>query len=335
MKDMNVEDYPLLVIVGPTAAGKSALALYLAECLGGEVVNYDSIQVYRGFDIGTGKLPMGERRGIPHHLIDCLDPTDDFTAGDFRREALKVLKEIRERAKLPILVGGTGLYLRALLLGLFEGPTRSGDLRARLRNLEDRRGRGFLHRLLQRLDPASAGRIDPQDLQKVIRAVEVCLLARQELSRLQARGREPLQGFHCLKVGLNPARADLCARINQRVEQMFASGLQEEVRGLLARPEAPRMKAWGALGYRQVAAALRGEVTWQEALIATQAATRQYAKRQMTWFRQEPEVAWFSAFGDEPELQGRILRSVSTLLASKPKGTIDSPEAMSLFRETL
>ena len=331
MKDVNVEDYPLLAVVGPTAAGKSALALRLAESLGGEVINYDSVQVYRGFDIGTGKLPAGERRGIPHHLIDCLDPADNFTAGDFRREALKVLQEIRERGKLPILAGGTGLYLRALLLGLFEGPPRSGELRARLRDLAERRGRGFVHLILQRLDPASAGRIEPQDLQKVIRAVEVCLLERQTLSRLQARGREPLRGFRCRKVGLNPARSDLCARINRRVEKMFASGLQEEVRGLLARPDASRMKALGALGYRQAAAALRGELTWQEALIATQAATRQYAKRQRTWFRREPEVAWFPGFGDEPGIQDQILRSVRTLLASKDQGTVESANALSLF----
>ncbi len=326
-----MEDYPLLAVVGPTAAGKSELALRLAGSLDGEVVNYDSVQVYRGFDIGTGKLPLAERQGIPHHLIDCLDPAEDFTAGDFRREALRALNDIRSRGKLPILAGGTGLYLRALLQGLFDGPPRSGELRERLRSLADQRGREYVHRILQRLDPASAGRIDPQDLQKVIRAVEVCLLASQTLSRLQAQGREPLRDFRCFKLGLNPGRGELCARINQRVERMFASGLQEEVRGLMARPEAPRMKALGALGYRQVAWALRGEVSWQEALIATQAATRQYAKRQMTWFRREPEVTWFSGFGEAPELQDQILKSVHAWLASKKIGRVNSPKAMSLF----
>jgi tRNA dimethylallyltransferase len=331
MKDGRVEEYPLIAIVGPTAAGKSALALSLAERLDGEVVNYDSVQVYRGFDIGTGKLPLAERRGIPHHLVDCLDPGEDFTAGDFRREALKALREIRQRAKLPILVGGTGLYLRALLLGLFEGPPRSERLRARLRRLADRRGREFVHRLLERLDPASAGRIDAQDLQKVIRAVEVCVLARESISALHARGREPLRGFHCVKVGLNPARSELYARINQRAERMFASGLRDEVRCLLARPDAARMKALDALGYRQVAAALRGETPWPDALGEMQAATRQYAKRQMTWFRREPDVTWFSAFGDDPELRDRVFGSVNAALGSKSKGAVDSPETLPLF----
>jgi tRNA dimethylallyltransferase len=330
MKDGRAEEYPLIAIVGPTAAGKSALALFLAEHLDGEVVNYDSVQIYRGFDIGTGKLPPAERRGIPHHLVDCLDPADDFTAGDFRREARKALREIRGRRKLPILVGGTGLYLRALLLGLFEGPPRSEHLRARLRRLADRRDREFVHRLLRRLDPASAERIDPQDLQKVIRAVEVCVLARQSISSLQSRGREPLQGFRCFKIGLNPDRSELCARINQRSEWMFASGLKEEVRCLLARPDAGRMKALGALGYRQVARALGGEITWPEALEEMQAATRQYAKRQMTWFRRETDVTWLSAFGDDPELQDRALASVNAKLKSRSKEGVDLPKTQPL-----
>ncbi|MCL5005757.1 MAG: tRNA (adenosine(37)-N6)-dimethylallyltransferase MiaA [Acidobacteria bacterium] len=331
MKDGKVEEYPLVAIVGPTAAGKSALALYLAERLDGEIVNYDSVQIYRGFDIGTGKLPAAERRGIPHHLVDSLDPGEDFTAGDFRREALKVLGEIRLRAKLPILVGGTGLYLRALLLGIFDGPPRSERLRARLRRLADRRGREFVHRLLERLDPASAARIDPQDLQKVIRAVEVCVLARESMSALHARGREPLQGFRCVKIGLNPARIDLNARINQRVEQMFASGLREEVRCLLARPDARQIKALGAIGYRQVAAALAGEMTWQDAVGEMQATTRQYAKRQMTWFRRESEVTWFPAFGDDPEVQAQVLSSVNARFASKGREGVDSPRPSPLF----
>ncbi len=326
-----MEDYPLIAIVGPTATGKSALALRLAEHFGGEIINYDSVQVYREFDIGTGKLPLSERRGIPHHLLDCRDPADDFTAGDFRREALGVLGEIRDRAKLPILVGGTGLYLRALLMGLFEGPPRSEDLRARLRRLADRRGREFVHRLLKRLDPASAEHIDPRDLQKAIRAVEVCLLSRQAISSLHAHGRKALQGFRCLKIGLSPARSELYARINQRVVWMFESGLREEVREMLARPDARRMKALGALGYRQVAASLNGEIPWQEALEETQAATRQYAKRQMTWFRREQEVTWFSAFGDDPELQQQVLTSLHAALSSTDKRTADSPNPVPSF----
>lgn len=310
-------DYPLIAIAGPTATGKSALALYLAERLGGEVVNYDSVQFYRGFDIGTGKLSPDERRGIPHHLIDQLDPVEPFTAGDFRQAALGVLEGIRERGNLPILAGGTGLYLRALLLGLFEGPPRSEELRARLRGLAARRGREFLHRLLKRLDPDSAARIDPRDLQKAIRAVEVCVLAREAISAMQARGRDPLPGYRCFKIGLNPNRDELYGRINRRVEQMFASGLEEETKRMLMQPDAGRFKALGALGYRQVAAALRGEITLEEALRDTQTATRHYAKRQLTWFRREPEMNWFAGFGDDPAVQCQVLEAIEARLASK------------------
>lgn len=327
MADAPARQYPLIAIVGPTAAGKSTLGVYLAEHLDGEVVNYDSIQVYRGFDAGTGKLSPAERRGIRHHLWDCLNPAENFTAGDFRRRALEALEEIRGRARLPILVGGTGLYLRALLLGLFEGPPRSEELRARLAALADRRGRQFVHRLLKRLDPGSAARIDPQDRQKVTRAVEVCLLARRSLSEMHARGREPLRGFCCLKIGLDPERSRLYARINRRVERMFASGLIEEVRQMQARADAPRIKALGSLGYRQVSAALAGEISLTEALQATQTATRQYAKRQMTWFRRESEVAWFKGFGDDVAIQLEGLKTVRRILASKTTGFASSANA--------
>jgi len=300
-------DYPLLAIVGPTAAGKSALALVLAERLAGELVNYDSVQVFRGFDIGAGKVAPEERRGIPHRLLDILEPDQVFTAGDYRQAALAVLNSVQRRQKVPILVGGTGLYLRALLLGLFEGPPRSENLRARLRELASRRGREFLHRLLKRLDPPTAARIQAPDTQKIIRAVEVCLLARQPMSRMLAGGRSGLRGFRFFKIGLNPDRARLYERINRRVEQMFASGLLEETRGQLARPDAARLKPLGALGYRQACAVLRGERSVQNAIRETQAATRQYAKRQMTWFRRETDVTWFAGFGDDPEIQRQVL----------------------------
>ena len=210
----SVGNYPLIAIVGPTAAGKSALALALAERLNGEVVNYDSVQLYRGFDVGSGKLPLAERRGVAHHLLDCLEPADVFTAGDYRREALKVLADLRGRAKLPIFAGGTGLYLRALLVGLFEGPVRSEALRERLRAMVERRGREFLHRLLARLDAAAAARIQPRDTQKLIRAVEVCILARQPLSALHARGRAGLEGYRVIK-----ARPESTARPALRPHQ--------------------------------------------------------------------------------------------------------------------
>lgn len=330
MVDEVGKDYPLIAIAGPTAAGKSELSVFLASRLGGEVVSYDSVQFYRGFDIGTGKLPVDARRGIPHHLLDCLDPAEPFTAGDFRREAAKVIEGIRERGNLPILVGGTGLYLRALLMGLFEGPPRSEALRARLRTMAERRGHEFVHRLLKRLDPDSAGRIDARDLQKVIRAVEVCVVAGKALSDLQARGREPLSGYECFKIGLNPDREKLHARINRRVERMFAAGLEDETRRMLARPDATSIKGLGSLGYRQVAAALRGEITLEEAVRDTQAATRHYAKRQMTWFRREPDMNWFAGFGDDPRLQREVVEELKVWFASKFSRASCLPKVVSL-----
>jgi tRNA dimethylallyltransferase len=299
--------HPLIAIVGPTAAGKSSLALTLAERLNGEVVNYDSVQLYRGVDVGSGKLPAAERRGIAHHLLDCLDPAEVFTAGDYRREALKVLADLRVRAKLPVFAGGTGLYLRALLLGLFEGPRRSEPLRERLRALVVRRSQEFLHRLLLRLDAVAAARIEPRDTQKVIRAVEVCVLAKQPISAMHASGRAGLEEYQAIKIGLHPPRALLYDRINRRVQSMFATGLMDETQALLDLSDTARIKPLGALGYRQARAVLQGHLSPGEAVIASQTATRQYAKRQLTWFRREKDIFWFEGFGDDPLVQGRIL----------------------------
>lgn len=307
MVDTVGEDYPLIAILGPTASGKSALALFLAERLGGEIINYDSIQVFRGFNVGSGKLAQGERRGIPHHLLDFVEPEQVFTAGDYRQAALSVLSALKQRNRVPILVGGTGLYLRALLLGLFEGPARSEALRARLRDLKDRRGREVLHRLLKRLDSPTADRIHPSDTQKIIRAVEVCVLSHQPMSRALAQGREELRGYGIFKIGLNADRALLKERINRRVEWMFSNGLLEETRSVLERPDFAELKPLGALGYRQACCVLRGELTIEEALRSAQSATRQYAKRQMTWFRQEHDVNWFRGFGDAGATQNRVL----------------------------
>jgi tRNA dimethylallyltransferase len=298
---------PLVAIVGPTSAGKSALALALAESLDEEIVNYDSVQVYRGFDIGSGKLAPDERLGVRHHLLDCLEAEEQFTAGDYRREALRVLAGIKERARLPVFVGGTGLYLRALFMGLFEGPPRSEELRDRLRRIAERQGREFLSRLLQRLDPEAAARIQPRDTQKIVRALEVCILARTPFSKMQARGRSGLEGYRVIKMGLDPDRKELYRRINRRVEQMFAGGLVEETAAMLARQNSSRIKALGALGYRQACAVAKGQSSLPEAILQTQVATRRYAKRQMTWFRHESGIYWFGGFGDDPWIQSQVI----------------------------
>ena len=315
----------LIAIVGPTASGKSALALALAERLRGEIVNYDSVQLYRGFDVGSGKLAPAGRRSIPHHLLDCLEPSQVFTAGDFRREALRVLADLRCRGMLPILVGGTGLYLRALLSGLFEGPERSEAWRERLRAMAERRGCEYLHRLLARLDAKTASRIQPRDTQKLIRALEVCLLTRQPLSTLHARGRKGLEGFQVVMIGLRPPREQLYRRINRRVEDMFAAGLLEEARALLDLPNAGSIKALSALGYRQACAVWQGRMSREEALVSTQAATRQYAKRQLTWLKREADIHWFEGFGDDPQVQRRIMEALSRTPVTAAEGAFTSP----------
>jgi len=306
----------MVVIVGPTAAGKSALALSMASVRDSEIINCDSVQIYRGFDIGTGKVSDEERKGVPHHLLDVAAPAENFTAGDYRREASRVIHEVQVRGRLPIVVGGTGLYLRALLVGLFEGPARSEDLRSRLAKTAERRGRDFLHRILERLDPAAAGRIHLRDTSKVIRAIEVCLLARKPISKMHEGGRQGLEGFQVLKVGLNPARPQLARRIASRTETMFRTGLLDEVRDMLSRPDVAAIKPLGAIGYREARAVLEGGLSEDEAIEQTATATRQYAKRQMTWFRREPGVEWFSGFGDDPAICRRILDWLNERLGS-------------------
>ncbi len=302
----------LVAVVGATAAGKSALALELAGRFAGEVINFDSVQLYRGFDIGSGKLRPEDRRGIPHHLLDVVEANQIFTAGDFAREATQVLSSLRERNKLAILVGGTGLYLRSLIQGLSDGPGRSEVVRGRLRSLAERRGREFLHRMLKRLDPDSAKRIEPRDTQKIIRALEVRFLTGRPISAVHATGRNGLRGFRPLMIGLDPSRAELHRRINARVESMFEVGLIEETRAALERwqvgpAEAAHFAPLGALGYRQACEMLAGRISREEAIRATQTATRQYAKRQLTWFRREPGAKWFAGFGDDPQVQQSVL----------------------------
>jgi len=316
--------YPLLAILGPTASGKSALALAVADRLRGEVVNFDSVQVYRGFDVGSGKVSVAERRGIFHHLVDIVDPHEVFTAGDYRRKGLQALESVRERGKLPVLIGGTGLYLRALLVGLFDGPPRSEPLRRRLAVIAARHGRPFLHRMLLRKDVASANRIHPHDTQKIIRALEVCLLTRKSMSGLLSQGRKGLGGFRVLKVGLNPPRDKLVRRIDARVIQMFAGGLVHEAQAVLAQAGTAKVAPLGALGYRQACELAEGNLTLEAAVRQTQRATRQYAKRQTTWFRTESDVRWFPGFGDDPEIERQVLSWLQEVLAECPPDSTGS-----------
>ncbi|MFP5237798.1 MAG: tRNA (adenosine(37)-N6)-dimethylallyltransferase MiaA [Acidobacteriota bacterium] len=295
---MRANGDPLVVILlGPTGSGKTALSLELARRFGGEIVSCDSVAVYRGMDVGSAKPSREEQAAAPHHLIDVADPDEAFTAGEYSRRARAALREIAGRGRLPIVTGGTGLYLRALTEGLFAGPQRHEELRARLRRSGERRGSGWLHRVLARLDRASAERIHANDLPKVIRAIEVCLAGRRPMSEVLAR--DPLTGFRLLRIGLNPPRQALYARLNERCAAMFAAGLVEETRGLVARYG--RVKALDSLGYRQALAVMDGELDLPQAVAAAQQGHRKYAKRQLTWFRREPEVRWVEGFGDESE----------------------------------
>jgi tRNA dimethylallyltransferase len=292
----------LVVILGPTASGKTALSLALAEKFAGEIVNCDSVAMYREFDIGTAKPSLSERSRVPHHLFDYVDPKEEITAGEYSRQARQVLAEIKSREHLPIVVGGTGLYLRALLEGLFAGPERSEELRERLRERAGRQGSQHLYRILQRLDPASADKIHPNDAPKLIRAIEVCLASRGKMSDLWTQGRTPLTGFKILRLGLDPDRKALYARINDRAIQMFDRGLVEETKSLIEKYGAT-VRPFSSLGYKQAAEFLRGEVIRSEAIESAQQAHRNYAKRQMTWFQREPEVTWLKGFGDDPAIQ--------------------------------
>ena len=291
------EAAPLLVIVGPTGSGKSELALDLAQALEGELVNCDSVQIYRGFDIGSAKTPTAERRNIPHHLLDVAAPTETFTAGDYQRLGRAALRDISGRGRLPIVVGGTGFYLRALLEGLFSGPGRDEDLRERLQRRAERRP-DSLHRLLQRFDPNAGRAIHPNDHQKLIRALEVCLLARQPITTLQQEAETtPLTGYRICQIGLAPARAELRSRLDARTAELFRKGLIEEAAALHDAGVPWTAKPFESVGYVQAVRVLQQQMTIDEAIADTQVRTRQYAKRQMTWFRRDSTITWIEGFG--------------------------------------
>ena len=303
---------PLAVLLlGPTGSGKTTLSLALGQRFGGEIVSCDSVAVYRGMDLGTAKPSAEDRARLPHHLIDVTEPNQPFTAGEYSRQARAALRDICRRGKVPIVTGGTGLYLRALTDGLFAGPARQLELRARLERSRQRRSVLWLHRLLTRLDPTSASRIHANDTPKLVRAIEVCLTARKPLSEVQTR--DPLSGFRLLRIGLNPPRQQLYARLNLRAEAMFASGLIDETRGLLER--FGPVQALDSLGYRQARAVLAGTLTLEAAVEATRQGHRNYAKRQLTWFRREPDVHWIEGFGNDAE----TIRAASELVQDSPQ----------------
>jgi tRNA dimethylallyltransferase len=305
---------PLIAIIGPTASGKSSLAVRLAERFSGAVIACDSTQVYRGFDIGTAKPTAEEQRGVAHYMMDLLDPAESFTAGEYRRRALVTLADLRSRGRLPIFTVGTGLYLRALLEGLADAPERSEPLRARLQASAARRGREHLHRMLRRLDPAAAARISPNDGQKVMRALEVCLLAGKPLTEVHRAGRDRLVGYAPIKLGLNPPRPALYERIERRVHRMLERGWREEVAALVASGAPRSAKPFEFIGYRELRAHLEEGKPLPEAIAAIAQATRRYAKRQLTWFRREPDVRWFAGFGDEAEIVAAVIEEITGIL---------------------
>jgi len=313
---------PLVVIAGPTGSGKSTLAIRVAQRFDGEILNCDSVQVFRYFNIGTAKTPEAERGGIPHHLIDALEPDEVFTAGDFSRIGRRFLHEIAGRGRLPVVVGGTGFYVRALIEGLAPGPRRDEELRARLAAREQRRP-GSLHRLLRRFDAVTAARIHPNDIPKTTRALEICLSARRPAAEVFEAGRDALEGFRVLKIGLFPERETLYARLEARLERMFAEGLVEETASILAKGYAETAKPFESIGYKQALQVIRGELSLKDALFYARRDTRRYAKRQMTWFRQERGLEVIRGFGEDEAVLERAVGLVAGFLGPRE---ISAPE---------
>lgn len=306
---------PLVVaVLGPTATGKSALALALAERYGGEIVNCDSTAVYRGFDIGTDKLEETSRRGIPHHLVDIVDPTDQYTAAQYARDAASAIGDIQARGRLPILAGGTGFYYRALTRGLFPGPGRDQALRERLEAIAGRRGPEFLHRLLARVDDGSAARIQIRDVKRVVRALEVFLLTGRPLTLHFSETRSPIAGMAVLPIALRLPAVETSRRVARRVDEQFERGLLDEIRGLLDRGVPASARPFGGLVYRQALEHLQGvrDEGDTKALIVQE--NRRYARRQLIWFRKEPDLHWFEGPGELPETLARVSRLVSQRL---------------------
>ena len=307
---------PVIAIVGPTASGKSTLGIEVALQLEGEIINCDSVQVYKEIQIATAKVPLDERKGVAHHLIDFVSPDINYTAGEWAREAAQKIDEIESRGRVPLLVGGTGFYLRALRQPLFLSPPTDDSLRRRLTRIREKHGPEHLHRLLNRIDPNSAQQLYPRDWPRVQRAIEVYFQTGKSIVDQQPDRPEPHESSRRLRIlALNPPRAELYERINQRTEAHFRAGLVDEVRDLLARGFSPASNALGAHGYRRVVEYLQGQRDLDSAIEQTKLDVRHYAKRQLTWFRHEAGVEWFDGFGEEND----ILRSVLETLAAGPR----------------
>jgi tRNA dimethylallyltransferase len=310
----------LLAIVGQTATGKSALAIALAQRLGGEIISCDSTAVYRGFDIGTDKVPPGERGGVPHHMIDVVDPTESYSAARYAQDAARAIRDVSARGRLPILVGGTGLYYRALTRGFFPGPARDESVRRRLERVADHRGTECLHRWLARVDPASATRILPRDRKRIVRALEVYLLTARPLSAHFADTVAPLPEYAIVSFGLRLPAAEIAARVARRVDAQFAGGLLEEVRGLLANGLPETAHPFTGLVYRQVLEHLRGvrnEAETRELIVRE---NRRYARRQLIWFKKEPNLRWILTAGDRRDAADEVVRTLA-VTESRPDGT--------------
>jgi tRNA dimethylallyltransferase len=306
----SVQERPILAILGPTATGKSALGIELALRHGGEIISCDSTAVYRGFDIGTDKVPLAERRGIPHHLIDVVDPTDEYTAARYVRDAVSAITDIYERGRWPIIVGGTGLYYRALARGLFPGPGADAALRSRLERIARRRGLEFVHRMLARVDAASATRIQSRDLKRMIRALEVFFLTGKPLTDHFASTVSPLAGYNILSVALSPPMSIIAERVKTRVDAQFEQGLMDEIRALVARGVPETARPFGGLVYRQALEYLHGVRSEAETRDLITRENRRYARWQLIWFRKEPNLVWLSTSGERRE----TLTAVEALL---------------------
>jgi tRNA dimethylallyltransferase len=303
----------IIAIVGPTASGKSELGIELALRVGGEIINCDSVQVYRGIEIATAKVPLSERRGVPHHLIDFVPPEINYTAGEWAREAATKIEEIEARGRVALLVGGTGFYLRALRHPFFPSPPTDEGLRKRLTEIRERRGALHLHKLLARLDALSAGQLYPRDWPRVQRALEVKLQTGLPMFEQMPGRAVPHESAARIRVfALNPPREELYRRINTRAETHFAAGLVEEVRALLERGVPADSNALGAHGYRRVVEYLKGQRTLESAVEQTRLDVRHYSKRQLTWFRREPGVVWLEGFGDDAPVQEQVLKAVTS-----------------------